>query len=153
MYDKKIIFILNILCPILSLYNISITTKRMKTNSYHKIYYTRYIGRPIEVYMNELILLENNNFKYKNNYLYIRSNQSVNHITLVWDDSIGEGDIMYDSTNMILNDESNNINAKSNEIFMDKFMIEKPLNYKIPNKDGISDLLYWAINGGKDPEL
>ena len=84
------------------------------------------MGRPIEVYMNDIILTENNDFKYKNNYLYIRSKSSENNnIALVWNDSIGQEDIMFDSTNMILiddniNDESNNINEFNNDIFSDK---------------------------------
>ena len=163
MYGKKMVIILNIICPILSLYNISITTKGMKAGKYHQIYYTRYMGRPIEVLMNGYSLTENNDYKYENNYLSIRSKFSNNNITLIWDDSIGQEDIMTDLSNMdliddninvqsnnintnILNDESNSINVNTNNIFSDIIFNEKSLNTQNINKDEISEEIFTDLS-------
>ena len=104
MVGKKIILILNIIFPIFSLYNITLTTTGMENSKYYKILYTKYIGRPIDIVIHDDIP---NDIKYKNNkYLYIRSNSDKIKITLIWDDSIGEGDNIYYTTDLSLIDET-----------------------------------------------
>ena len=150
MNSTKIIVILIILCPVLSLYNISINTTGMENWVYHKILYTRYIGRPIEILINDNIPIENKDFRYKNNYLYVRTKYSQINVVLVWDDSIGEGDIILDSTNsLIINDdnnitkESDNINQNTNEIFSDKnIIIKKTSRQEIMVKENTSEEIF-----------
>ena len=108
MYDNKIIIIiLNIIYPILSLYNISLTTIGMNNCDFCKILYTEYIGKPINILIDDYIAIEYNDYQYKNNCLYIHSNKSVINIILVWNDSLGEEDIIIDSTNILTSTDIN----------------------------------------------
>ena len=107
MVGKKIILILNIIFQIFSLYNITLTTTGMENSKYYKILYTKYIGRPIDIVIHDDIPNVYYDIKYKNNkFLYIRSNSDKIKITLIWDDSIGEGDNIYFTTDLSLIDET-----------------------------------------------
>ena len=115
---KTLLVMLNILCPILSLYNISLTTIEMDNSIYYKILYTKHIGRPIDILICDEISGENYDIIYAKNYLYIRSNISRINITLVWDDSIGERDIIYSTDSTSLKDEY------IKETYSDKIFLE-----------------------------
>ena len=86
----KYLIILNFICPILSLYNISLKTIVLNESVSYRILNTRFIGKPIEIYFDNI---EEGYFdrRYENDYLVIQVNisRSIN-ITLVWNESIGE---------------------------------------------------------------
>ena len=73
---------------------------------------------------------------------------------LVWDDSIGEGDIILASTNsLVINDDNNitndtdNINKNTNEIFSDKnIIIKKTSRQEIMVKENTSEEIFKQLN-------
>ena len=106
MHGNKIIIILYIISPILSFYNISLTTTEIKNYTYSKILYTKFIGKPIDVLIDNCKAFENKDYFYIGSYLYIQSGNSKINVVLVWNDSIGEGDNISDSTEILYKDDN-----------------------------------------------
>ena len=90
----KYIIVLNLIYLIQPLYNISLTTIELKASASYPILNTRFIGKPMAIYFEELTE-ENYNYQYINDYLYIKTNTNTSIIiTLVWNESIGEVEII-----------------------------------------------------------
>ena len=119
-YIFKFLLILNIVYPILSNYSISIETIELNESVY-PILYTRYIGKPIEIYFNNCLASENYDYEFRNYSLYFHSNYSYYNIVFIWNDSfIDVENNGIDST--ILTDE--NIIETNNQIFNEKTTID-----------------------------
>ena len=119
-YFFKFLHILNIVYPILSNYSISIETIELNESVY-PILYTRYIGKPIEIYFNNCLASENYDYEFRNYSLYFHSNYSYYNIVFIWNDSfIDVENNGIDST--ILTDE--NIIETNNQIFNEKTTID-----------------------------
>ena len=103
------LIIISLICPMLCSYNISLTTIEINESVYYPILNTRYIGKPIEIYINDSLLTENSDFKYKDYYLYIRSNYKVIDVLLVWNESIAEVELNEIVTTDLLFTEENSI--------------------------------------------
>ena len=107
--------------PIVSLYNISLVTIEIKNYDYYPILNTRYIGKPMKIYFNDCLTNEDYDFKYENDYLFIRTNDNFVNIVLSWDNSIGE----------TVTDEFSKELFSTEEIMSDKtYLISKKENSK-----------------------
>ena len=135
MVVNKLILILNIIHRIFSLYNITLTTTGMQNMKYYKIFYTRYIGRPIDIVICDNIANAYYDIKYKNKYLYIRSNSDKMKITLILDDSIGEGDNIIETTDLPFIEET------TYDIYSDENLFGSDDNYFSDNQRRLEENL------------
>ena len=125
-YSFIYLIILSIIHPILSDYNITITTIELNESIYYPILNTYYIGKPIEINISDCSEYEVYDYKYIEDILYIRTNCTFTNLTFVWDDTIGivEHDIIR-STNIFTTDIYTDIIDTSNIILSDTYNIFK----------------------------
>ena len=146
----KYLIIINLIYPIVSLYNISLVIIEIKNYDYYPILNTRYIGKPMKIYFNDCLTNEDYDFKYENDYLFIRTNDNFVNIVLSWDNSIGE--TVTDefskelfSTEEIMSDKTYLISKKENSIYVTD-LIPKNKNIKFSREIPVDENKIEEIN-------